>query len=87
MCCSCRRPAPAGLQEAIAAEPWINRIVAGEDGSLYVYVEEAALALPEVMRIAYRKGIVLDRVTYTQPSLDDVFLMHTGTQLRDKVSA
>ncbi|MEX0790444.1 MAG: DUF4162 domain-containing protein, partial [Actinomycetota bacterium] len=77
---------PAGLQEAIGAEAWANRIVAGESG-LHVYVDDAALALPEAMRIAYGKGIKLDRVTYTQPTLDDVFLMHTGTQLRDKASA
>ncbi|CAN5809189.1 ATP-binding cassette domain-containing protein [soil metagenome] len=77
---------PAGLQEAIAAEPWANRIVAPEDGLLHVYVADATRALPEAMRIAYAMGIALDRVTYTQPTLDDVFLMHTGTQLRDKVT-
>ncbi|HEX2180194.1 MAG TPA: ATP-binding cassette domain-containing protein [Actinomycetota bacterium] len=75
------------LQEAISAEPWVNRIAAGDDGALHVYVADAAAALPEVMRIAYGAGIGLDSVTYTQPSLDDVFLMHTGSQLRDKVSA
>jgi ABC-2 type transport system ATP-binding protein len=75
---------PAGLEEAIAAQPWVNRIAAAEDGLLHVYVDDAALALPEAMRIAYSKHIKLDRVTYTQPTLDDVFLMHTGTQIRDK---
>jgi ABC-2 type transport system ATP-binding protein len=78
---------PAGLREAIGAEVWVNRIVAGEGGLLHVYVDDAARALPEAMRIAYGKRIKLDRVTYTQPTLDDVFLMHTGTQLRDKVSS
>jgi ABC-2 type transport system ATP-binding protein len=80
-------PKTARLGEAIAAEPWVNRIVSVDDGALHVYVAEAAAALPEVMRIAYGSGIALESVTYTQPSLDDVFLMHTGSQLRDKVRA
>ena len=75
------------LRDAIQNQPWVNRIVAGGGGSLHVYVDDATVALPEAMRIAYGKGIKLDRVTYTQPTLDDVFLLHTGTQLRDKVSA
>ncbi len=79
-------PEAGRLRDAIAAEPWVNRIVSVDDGTLHVYVAEAAAALPEVMRIAYGSGISLESLTYTQPSLDDVFLMHTGSQLRDKVT-
>ena len=43
----------------------------------------AAVALPAVMRIGLEQGIELGRVTYSQPSLDDVFLLHTGRELRE----
>jgi hypothetical protein len=36
-----------------------------------------------VMRVAMENGISLERVTYSQPSLDDVFLLHTGRELRE----
>ncbi|HEX2053223.1 MAG TPA: ATP-binding cassette domain-containing protein [Actinomycetota bacterium] len=77
----------ASLRDSIAQHDWVNRIVAGDNGNLYVYVDDASRALPEVMRMALGRGLALDRVTYTQPTLDDVFLLHTGTQLREKVSA
>ena len=71
------------LQGLIAGEPWVTRIAAAEDGGLHVYVVDASTAVPAVMRIAVDNNIELDRVTYSQPSLDDVFLMHTGRELRE----
>jgi hypothetical protein len=41
------------------------------------------VALPAVMRLGLEQGIELGRVTYSQPSLDDVFLLHTGRELRE----
>ena len=75
------------LRDLIGSQPWVNRIASGREGTLYVYVDEAARALPEVMRTAFGSGIGLDTVTYTQPTLDDVFLMHTGNPLREKAEA
>lgn len=75
------------LREAISSQPWVNRTASHAERSLHVYVDDASTSLPEVMRIAYRDGIALDQVTYTQPSLDDVFLLHTGSQLREKAGA
>jgi ABC-2 type transport system ATP-binding protein len=72
---------PERLRRAIAGERWVKEIVAGELGDLHVYVEDAAVALPAVMRLGLERGIELGRVTYSQPSLDDVFLLHTGREL------
>jgi hypothetical protein len=36
-----------------------------------------------VMRLALEQDVKLERVTYSQPSLDDVFLLHTGRELRE----
>jgi ABC-2 type transport system ATP-binding protein len=74
---------PERLHRAIAGEGWVRDIVAGDSGGLHVYVEDAAVALPAVMRLGLEQGIELGRVTYSQPSLDDVFLLHTGRELRE----
>jgi ABC-2 type transport system ATP-binding protein len=71
------------FRSAIADAPWVKRIVDGGSREIHVYVEDATLALPEVMRTSFDNGIVLERLTYAQPSLDDVFLLHTGRELRD----
>jgi hypothetical protein len=36
-----------------------------------------------IMSLAVERGVALERVTYNQPSLDDVFLLHTGRELRE----
>ena len=73
----------AELATAIEGEPWCQRTVTPEPGQLNAYVHDAATALPALMRIAGERGIHLDKVTYSEPSLDDVFLLHTGRELRD----
>ena len=80
-------PAADRLRRAIDGERWVKEIVAGEHGGLRVYVEDASLALPAVMRAGLEHGIELERVTYSQPSLDDVFLLHTGRELREAETA
>ncbi|MBA3349190.1 MAG: ATP-binding cassette domain-containing protein [Actinobacteria bacterium] len=74
---------PERLRRVIQGERWVKKIVVGELGDLHIFVEDAAVALPAVMRIGLAHGIVLERVTYSQPSLDDVFLLHTGRELRE----
>ena len=74
---------PDRLRRAIAEERWVKEIVAAAGGDLHVYVEDAAIALPSIMRLGLEHRIELERVTYSQPSLDDVFLLHTGRELRE----
>jgi ABC-2 type transport system ATP-binding protein len=74
---------PQRLRQVITPEPWVKEIVAGDSGDLHVYVEDASVALPAVMRLALEQDVKLERVTYSQPSLDDVFLLHTGRELRE----
>ncbi len=75
--------APHRLQAAIAGEPWVKNTVLTESNELHIYVEDASVALPAVMRLSLAHDLRLERVAYTQPSLDDVFLLHTGRELRD----
>jgi ABC-2 type transport system ATP-binding protein len=74
---------PERLRRSIAVQPFVKDIVPGEFGDLHVYVDDAAAALPAIMRIAVDEQIDLEQLTYSQPSLDDVFLLHTGRELRE----
>src|SRR5438309_5129111 len=73
-----------GLSDAIAAQPWVKKIVVTDAENLHVYVDDAAVALPALIRLSLDGGLALERVTYSQPTLDDVFLLHTGRELRDQ---
>jgi ABC-2 type transport system ATP-binding protein len=70
--------------DAIGAEPWVKRTVPSEFGDIHIHVDDASVALPAVIRIAESRQIPLARVTYSQPTLDDVFLLHTGRELREQ---
>ena len=71
------------LQEAVGGLPWVKRLLSTEAGDVHIYVEDAAEALPALMRLSIDHGVDLERVTYKEPTLDDVFLLHTGRELRE----
>jgi ABC-2 type transport system ATP-binding protein len=75
------------VRDAIEGQPWVQRISELAEGELHIYVDDAAVALPEVMRLSLERGLQLGRATYSQPTLDDVFLMHTGRELREEGEA
>jgi len=70
------------LMQIVRGAPWATR-VAAPDSVVHVYVADASVALPSLMRLALDAGIPLERLSYTQPTLDDVFLLHTGRELRE----
>jgi ABC-2 type transport system ATP-binding protein len=76
-------PSPETLKEAISEESWVQRIAETDSREVHVYVADATVALPAVMGLSLKRGIALERVTYAQPTLDDVFLLHTGRELRE----
>ena len=70
------------LHAALESQSWVLRIAANGAGDVTVHVADGASAIPAIMRVATGAGITLDRITYSQPTLDDVFLLHTGHELR-----
>ena len=52
------------------------------DGHLAIKVVDGGEAAPQLMRNLHDAGISVRNVTVSQPSLDDVFLKHTGRQIR-----
>jgi ABC-2 type transport system ATP-binding protein len=72
------------LAAALSRHPVVKQaIVSGN--SVQAYVADAATFLPAVVRIADDLGLRPGAVTYKRPSLDDVFLLHTGRQLREGI--
>ncbi len=67
---------------ALAAEQPFVKQVESVDGRLAVKVADGGGAAPELMRNLQEQGISVRNVTVSQPSLDDVFLKHTGRQIR-----
>jgi ABC-2 type transport system ATP-binding protein len=53
------------------------------DNSVYLSIKEGATMMPELLRLLDTKKLVVQSVTLSRPSIDDVFLMYTGRSLRE----
>jgi daunorubicin resistance ABC transporter membrane protein len=73
---------PRKLTELVGDRPWARRIVVGSPREVHIHVDDVVAALPEVVRLAQDSGLDVAEVGYKQPTLDDVFLLHTGRGLR-----
>jgi ABC-2 type transport system ATP-binding protein len=51
------------------------------NSELSVLVEDAELALPEIMEMLRNSGLSASKISITKPNLDDVFLKYAGTRL------
>lgn len=51
------------------------------DSELNVVVDDAEMALPEVVDLLRGRGVSLKRISMTKPTLDDVFLKYAGARL------
>lgn len=54
-----------------------------EDEKINLYVRDGARSMSKIFDLFKEKGIDLESVALSQPSLDDVFLKQTGRSLRD----
>lgn len=54
-----------------------------EDDAVRLYVRDGAQALPQLFALLEGARVVVEAVSLSQPSLDDVFLLQTGRSLRD----
>ena len=74
-------PAGAGAA-ATVLESLVNKLEV-QDGSVRLYVDDGAAAIPLILRTLDGAGITLGAVELHRPSLDDVFLTKTGRTLRE----
>ena len=70
------------LRRQLALEPFVSDARV-EGGTIRLYVDDGATALPMIFDRLRRDGVELEFVQLAEPSLDDVFLFQTGRSLRD----
>jgi ABC-2 type transport system ATP-binding protein len=59
------------------------RDVSTDGERLRLYVQDGPAALPDIFRLLDAERITVRQMTLSEPTLDDVFLAHTGRSLRD----
>jgi ABC-2 type transport system ATP-binding protein len=78
-------PEPTIMLEAskiLSEQPYVQSCETIES-TLRLYVDEAATAIPQIMRALSNKRIEAGAIESRRPSLDDVFLAKTGRTLAD----
>ncbi|HLV57313.1 MAG TPA: ATP-binding cassette domain-containing protein [Natronosporangium sp.] len=73
----------AAAAEVLDTEPYVRKLEK-LDGTLRLFVEHGATAVPQVMRRLDSARLPLRSVEVHRPSLDDVFLAKTGRSLREE---
>lgn len=71
----------ADVREELDALPEVLDVFDGTP--LEVLVEDGATGLPGIVDVLARHEVSLDRVAFSHPTLDDVFLKHTGRSMRE----
>jgi len=68
-------------QEVLKSVPGVANII-GSDEGLTVYAKNAGLIVADIVRAFDNAKIRLASVSFSSPTLDDVFLQHTGRRIR-----
>lgn len=72
---------PERAQQVLNGVTGIGEIVRGDDG-ITVYAKNASTLVPDIVRAFDASGLKLSSINLSRPSLDDVFLKHTGHRIR-----
>ncbi len=69
-------------RQRLSGQPFLREIHVEKD-ALHLYVEDGVKAIPRILELLQARGIPPQTAMISQPTLDDVFLKHTGRSLRD----
>ena len=69
--------------QALQGQPHIQRIETLAD-SVAVYVDRGEEVMPQIIGLLRENGIAVKTMALSRPSLQDVFLKHTGSTIRDR---
>ncbi|HNY33435.1 MAG TPA: ATP-binding cassette domain-containing protein [Methanothrix soehngenii] len=69
---------------AVFRDQGLAGIISKRDGELSLAVARGEEQIPRVLSLASAAGIAVHSVSLHRPTLDDVFLHHTGRAIRDK---
>jgi len=78
-----REPLIARAQEIADGQAYVSATAPVQDG-LAVTVANGGAAVPELLRLLANDDIPVSNLSISSPTLDDVFLQHTGRTIRDE---
>jgi ABC-2 type transport system ATP-binding protein len=70
-------------QEVLANAHFVSGVDLIEEG-VNVYANNGGAVVPELLHVLNQSGLRVAQLSLTSPSLDDVFLKHTGSKIRDE---
>ncbi|MCW4017321.1 MAG: ATP-binding cassette domain-containing protein [Candidatus Bathyarchaeota archaeon] len=79
----CHRTKPRA-RELLESMTGVTTVMDSSEECLTVYAKNAGLLIADIVRALDISGIRLSSVTFSSPSLDDVFLQHTGRRIRSE---
>jgi len=68
-------------KEILSRVEGVSRVLDSEE-CLTVYAKNAGLVIADIVRAFDSRGIRLSSVSFSSPTLDDIFLQHTGRRIR-----
>jgi ABC-2 type transport system ATP-binding protein len=74
---------PAPLIESLRAIPGVTEVRADSGGPIDLYADRGGSLIPEIVAAASLSGTAINDVHISEPSLENLFLHHTGRSLRD----
>jgi ABC-2 type transport system ATP-binding protein len=77
---NCDKDKP-NAKEILAKLEGVTKVIDYEE-CLNVYAKNAGLIIPDIVRAFDSRGIRLSSVSFSSPTLDDIFLQHTGRRIR-----
>jgi ABC-2 type transport system ATP-binding protein len=76
-------PPPAPLVASLRQLPGVTEVRASGDGALDLYADRGGSLIPEIARLSNEAAAEIRDVKISEPSLENLFLHHTGRSLRD----
>lgn len=78
---NCEKDKPQA-KELLESMTGVTEVMETPDECLVVYAKNAGLLIADIVRALDSSDIRLTSVTFSSPSLDDVFIRHTGRRIR-----
>jgi ABC-2 type transport system ATP-binding protein len=77
---NCAKDMPSA-KEILSSLEGVSNVMDSEE-CLTVYAKNAGLIIADIVRAFDSRGIRLSSVSFSSPTLDDIFLQHTGRRIR-----
>ena len=76
-------PPPAPLLESLRQLPGVTEVRTPAAGAVDLYADRGGPLIPEIARLSNEAAVEIRDVKISEPSLENLFLHHTGRSLRD----